>query len=471
MRRQRPQMLTAITDSLIALMLAISAVVWANDLHMPPGTIEEVLGMRVTLLNAAFSIVFAVLWKECAEVAGLYENTFSEWLRAALRAAAACGTMTCLLALYLIGRNSQGPIATILSAFFVSSFVYQLMRLLIANPGLRSSGREQENVLILGSGRRAVKAWKEVRVEHHRSKRLLGFVDNREPHTLPGEIASRYACHVDRLSDYLLHNVVDELIVAVPMRSCYDLAQRAVSMAEAAGVRVITLNDTYGLTYSRGLRARSPLFVELVPKDEKLIAAEELKRAFDIVASGLGLILISPICIVIAVAIKLTSPGPIFFVQKRYGHRRRTFSMCKFRSMVSNAPELMASLESKNEARGPIFKIKNDPRITPIGSFLRRTSLDELPQLWNVFIGDMSLVGPRPMSVRDVSLFTEAQLMRRFSVRPGITGIWQVSGRSALSFEQWMSLDFNYLDEWSLSLDMKILARTVPAVLKRSGAA
>src|SRR5579862_6247418 len=127
MRRQRPQMLTAITDSLIALMLAISAVVWANDLHMPPGTIEEVLGMRVTLLNAAFSIVFAVLWKECAEAAGLYENTFSEWLRAALRAAAACGTMTCLLALYLIGRNSQGPIATILPAFFVSSFVYQLM--------------------------------------------------------------------------------------------------------------------------------------------------------------------------------------------------------------------------------------------------------------------------------------------------------------------------------------------------------
>jgi exopolysaccharide biosynthesis polyprenyl glycosylphosphotransferase len=300
---------------------------------------------------------------------------------------------------------------------------------------------------------------------------LVGFVDNRDPRSFSSEIATRYVCDVDRLSDYLLRNVIDELIIAVPMRSCYDLAQRAVAIAEAAGVRVVTLNDTYGLNFSRGLRARTPLFVELVPKDEKLIAAEALKRSLDVVIAIICIAFTLPICAVIAVAIKLTSPGPILFVQDRYGYRRRLFPMCKFRSMVSNAPELMASLESQNEAGGPIFKITNDPRITSIGRFIRRTSLDELPQLWNVLSGDMSLVGPRPMSVRDVSLFTETQLMRRFSVRPGITGIWQVSGRSALSFEQWMALDFTYLDEWSLSLDFKILARTVPAVLKRSGAA
>jgi lipopolysaccharide/colanic/teichoic acid biosynthesis glycosyltransferase len=145
--------------------------------------------------------------------------------------------------------------------------------------------------------------------------------------------------------------------------------------------------------------------------------------------------------------------------------------MWKFRSMVQNAPELMAALEMKNEAAGPIFKIKDDPRVTRVGSFLRKTSIDELPQLWNVLVGDMSLVGPRPMSVRDVSLFSEAALMRRFSVRPGLTGIWQVAGRSSLTFEQWIAMDFSYIDDWSLSLDLKILARTVPAVLKRSGAA
>jgi lipopolysaccharide/colanic/teichoic acid biosynthesis glycosyltransferase len=145
--------------------------------------------------------------------------------------------------------------------------------------------------------------------------------------------------------------------------------------------------------------------------------------------------------------------------------------MWKFRSMVQNAPELMAALEIKNEAAGPIFKIKDDPRVTRVGSFLRKTSIDELPQLWNVLVGDMSLVGPRPMSVRDVSLFSEAALMRRFSVRPGLTGIWQVAGRSSLTFDQWIAMDFTYIDDWSLSLDLKILARTVPAVLKRSGAA
>jgi exopolysaccharide biosynthesis polyprenyl glycosylphosphotransferase len=471
MRQQKPLPLIAVIDSLAAPALAVFAVVWTNQLYMTPGTIKDFLEMRITLLNASFAVIFAVLWKEFSDAFGLYQNTFTEWLRPVLRAVVACGTMTALLGVCFIFRDYRGPFAAVVVVFFVSAFVYQLARVAVSNSSLRSYRPETEKVLILGSGRRAIKAWKELRVQHHRSKQLIGFVDDRTSYALPTEIAVRYVCHVDRLSDYLLHNVVDELIVAVPMRSCYDMAQRAVSMAEAAGVRVVTLNDTYGLSYSRTLRARAPLFVELVPKDEKLIAAETFKRALDVVIAGIGLALVLPICIVIAIAIKLTSPGPVFFVQKRYGYRRRLFSMCKFRSMVSNAPELMASLEGRNEARGPIFKIRNDPRITPLGRFLRRTSLDELPQLWNVLVGDMSLVGPRPMSVRDVSLFTEAQLMRRFSVRPGITGIWQVSGRSSLSFEQWMTLDFAYLDGWSLSLDLKILAQTVPAVLKRSGAA
>jgi lipopolysaccharide/colanic/teichoic acid biosynthesis glycosyltransferase len=145
--------------------------------------------------------------------------------------------------------------------------------------------------------------------------------------------------------------------------------------------------------------------------------------------------------------------------------------MYKFRSMVANAPELMAQLEERNEAVGPIFKIRKDPRITPLGRILRITSIDELPQLWNVLIGNMSLVGPRPMSIRDVSRFNEATLMRRFSVKPGITGLLQVTGRSDASFAQWIEYDNGYIDDWSLGLDFRILARTIGVVLKRSGAA
>jgi lipopolysaccharide/colanic/teichoic acid biosynthesis glycosyltransferase len=144
--------------------------------------------------------------------------------------------------------------------------------------------------------------------------------------------------------------------------------------------------------------------------------------------------------------------------------------MCKFRTMVHNAEKLMANLEKMNEASGPVFKIKDDPRITSVGKFLRRTSIDELPQLINVLKADMSLVGPRPLPIRDYQGFNEDWQRRRFSVKPGITCLWQVNGRSSITFDEWMRLDLQYMDEWSLWLDMKILARTIPAVLKGSGA-
>jgi lipopolysaccharide/colanic/teichoic acid biosynthesis glycosyltransferase len=145
--------------------------------------------------------------------------------------------------------------------------------------------------------------------------------------------------------------------------------------------------------------------------------------------------------------------------------------MYKLRTMYVNAEARQSELEDQNEASGPVFKIRDDPRITPVGRLLRRTSIDELPQLWNVLRGDMSVVGPRPLPVRDVQRFTEGALMRRFSVRPGVTGLWQVSARSTLNFEDWVRLDMQYIDEWSLGLDMRILAMTLPAVVRGSGAA
>jgi len=196
-----------------------------------------------------------------------------------------------------------------------------------------------------------------------------------------------------------------------------------------------------------------------------------VKRTLDFCLSYVLLVLLSPLLLVTGLLIKVTSLGPIFFAQERVGLNKRRFRLYKFRTMIAEAEQKFSEVEHLNEVSGPVFKIKDDPRITAIGKFLRRTSIDELPQLFNVLKGDMSLVGPRPLPLRDVDGFGKDWQRRRFSVRPGITCLWQVNGRSDLPFENWMELDMEYIDEWSLWLDFKILAQTIPAVLRGSGAA
>jgi exopolysaccharide biosynthesis polyprenyl glycosylphosphotransferase len=194
-----------------------------------------------------------------------------------------------------------------------------------------------------------------------------------------------------------------------------------------------------------------------------------LKRSLDVFGAGLGLLAISPILMVLGLIIKITSRGPIFFAQERVGQNGQIFKMYKLRSMRTDAEAQKAFLMAKNEADGPVFKIKNDPRITPIGRWIRKYSLDELPQLWNVFSGDMSLVGPRPPIPTEVAKYTAWEKLR-LTIKPGLTCIWQVSGRSKIGFQQWVMMDVEYIRSWSLMLDIKILSRTLPAVLKGDGA-
>jgi exopolysaccharide biosynthesis polyprenyl glycosylphosphotransferase len=201
--------------------------------------------------------------------------------------------------------------------------------------------------------------------------------------------------------------------------------------------------------------------------DERLV----VKRLLDIAIASTALLFLAPLMLTIAILIKLQSNGPVFFVQERYGLHKRRFRMLKFRTMVVDAEALQAKYEANNEAQGPVFKIRNDPRMTGIGPVLRRTSLDELPQFINVLAGNMSLVGPRPLPARDVLRFEEPWLMRRFSVKPGLTCLWQINGRSDVGFDKWIRLDLEYIDNWSLALDLRILALTVPAVIRGAGAA
>ena len=194
------------------------------------------------------------------------------------------------------------------------------------------------------------------------------------------------------------------------------------------------------------------------------------KRILDAFGAAFGLVVLSPVFLLAAVLVKAASPGPVLFVQPRNGKDGRKFRCCKFRTMEQDAETAKPALEGHNELNGPVFKLRRDPRVTRIGRVLRKYSVDELPQLWNVLCGDMSLVGPRPLPVEETASLTPAQ-RRRLSVKPGVTGLWQVSGRSAIpDFNRWVELDLEYVDNWSLLFDLKILLKTLPAVISARGA-
>ena len=199
------------------------------------------------------------------------------------------------------------------------------------------------------------------------------------------------------------------------------------------------------------------------------VVALALKRAFDVLASGFAVLLLSPVLAAIALAIRLESPGPVLFRQRRVGLSGRSFMMLKFRSMYRDAEARLEALRAQNEMSGPVFKMTNDPRVTRVGRFIRRTSLDELPQFLNVLLGDMSIVGPRPPIPAEVRQYKRWQ-RRRLSVKPGITCIWQISGRNNIDFDRWMELDLEYIDSWSLWGDIAICLKTIPAVLSARGA-
>jgi exopolysaccharide biosynthesis polyprenyl glycosylphosphotransferase len=194
-----------------------------------------------------------------------------------------------------------------------------------------------------------------------------------------------------------------------------------------------------------------------------------LKRIIDAGLSALALVLLSPLMLIVAILIRLGSPGPVFFAQERVGMNQRRFKIYKFRTMVEDAEQQKRSLSHLNECDGPAFKIAADPRITPVGKLLRKTSIDEIPQLINVLLGEMSLVGPRPPLPEEVGRYAWPD-RKRLSVKPGITCLWQISGRNQVPFDRWMKLDREYVENWSLWLDLKILAMTVPAVISAKGA-
>jgi len=366
--------------------------------------------------------------------------------------------------------------AKFLAIFWIFATLFLLLSRLVLRrvaAYLRSHGRDLRHLLILGTNSRAIEFAGKVASDPERGYRVLGFVDDDWP-GIGGvqKTGLRVVSDFAGMAAYLRANVVDEVAMYLPVGSFYRHSAEVVKLCEQHGITMRFNSDIFDL---KTLRWHAEEFegqqhiatysgsVDLWPR--------AVKRMLDIVVSASALVLLSPVLAAAAVAIKLTSAGNIFFLQERIGRNKRRFKIYKFRTMVANAENLMPSLEAQNEAGGPVFKMRNDPRITKLGRFLRKSSIDELPQLLNVLRGEMSLVGPRPLPVRDYNGFSEDWQRRRFSVKPGITCLWQVNGRSGVSFDQWMLLDLQYLDEWSLWLDLKILAKTVPAVIRGEGAA
>jgi exopolysaccharide biosynthesis polyprenyl glycosylphosphotransferase len=324
-----------------------------------------------------------------------------------------------------------------------------------------------KQILIVGAGPRGLAVQRDVCGPDRRDSKFVGFVDSLDD-VGPG-VSSRMLGRLDQLESILMHRAVDEVLIALPTRSHWREIEEAIEACERVGVPTQVLADIF--QRRAGAPHASDRFLSPVVSTSLDDYRRILKRCIDVTAAGLGLVILSPLLLLISLLVATTSRGPIFFAQERYGFNRRRFRMYKFRTMVADAEQRQEALESLNEATGPVFKIRDDPRMTPLGRVLRRTSLDELPQLFNVLKGQMSLVGPRPLPLRDVGRFTEAALMRRFSVPPGLTCLWQISGRSDVGFDDWIRLDLEYIDRWSLALDCRILIMTLPAVVRGAGAA
>lgn len=335
---------------------------------------------------------------------------------------------------------------------------------------LRRRGYNYRSILIVGTGNRVKNFIDLVRQHTEWGLRILGLIDE-DPARI-GEVLEGHKVigSFKDVPDIIHGNPIDEVIFIVP-RASIGKIEALMQLCEVEGITVSVATDYFELKFAKArqtdLHGFPLLTFESVPRD---VWGLFLKRLFDIVFSAAVLIILSPVFAGIAIAIKATSHGPVLFRQQRLSLNGRKFTLLKFRTMVADAEAKLAGLQDKNEMRGPAFKLENDPRVTELGRFLRKSSMDELPQLWSVLKGDMSIVGPRPPIPSEVNQYDPWQ-RRRLSMRPGLTCLWQVMGRNRITdFNEWAKLDLEYIDNWSIWLDLKIFFKTIPVVLLAKGA-
>ena len=428
----------------------------------------------LTVERKALVLGFAlVAWVTIGLWLGIYEKLHSGHPRVILRdtvCQCAYGALCLVLFEYVLRLD--------LSRFFLglfSAYAWVLLLLFRLTAGrvvgvIRREFAAPHYVMVVGTGERAIRMAEALELSAEYGVRLRGFLSE-QLENAPSEIAlgSLYKVQpIGELPSILRQHVVDEIIFAVGSESLANL-EEVFLLCDEEGVRTRVAVDFFphvNSTVSLDRFGSTPLLTfTAAPYDEIRLL---VKRAIDIAIAAAGLVVLAPFMAAISILIRLTSPGPVIFRQVRCGLNGRRFLFYKFRSMCRNAEELRPALEHLN-TRETVFKIPHDPRLTSIGRYLRKFSIDEWPQLWNVLRGDMSLVGPRPAVPGEVDRYQRWQ-RRRLRMRPGLTCLWAISGRDNVDFETWMKLDMQYIDNWSLALDWKILLRTIPRVLIGRGA-
>ncbi|MBI3746673.1 MAG: sugar transferase [Chloroflexi bacterium] len=414
--------------------------------------------------------VYAIGWLFALWSQGLYRprarlrmrSEIVDVLRATL--AFTAGVLS-LLFLFKLPDVSRAVLLLVFPILAVSAFAERLVLRLILT-SLRQRGRNTRFVLVVGVGSRAQAFADLVELHQTLGLRVIGHLD---PVSDEEVAVSRPV--IGRLADIesVLHaNVVDEVAICLPL-SQWAKTDEIARLCEEEGkiVRIPMFVLEHTLSTGRVEEFAGIPIYSIVSGPDRVVAMLG-KRALDIIGAVAGLIVTAPLALGIAIAIRRDSPGPVLFRQRRVGLHGRTFEVVKFRTMIDGAEERLDELQGRNEIRGHAFKITDDPRITKVGHWLRRTSLDELPQLWNVLAGEMSLVGPRPPLPTEVAGY-DIWHRRRLSMKPGITGLWQVRSRSEQDFDRWVEADLEYIDRWTFWLDLRIMLQTIPAVIGRSG--
>ncbi|HEX9944911.1 MAG TPA: sugar transferase [Thermoanaerobaculia bacterium] len=483
MLKERARILTVAIFSLdLALVsAAFLCAYWVRDRVLPWAAPETFPGRLYTLAEYLPLLPLALaIWGTLLLSSGRYRSHRTvplldeAW---AIIRVCASGAIVFTLAIYvsrlderLLGDDRISRFWALLFAVFSCLFLLtEKLAIRLTSRYVRSHGYNYRTVLIVGTSPTALRIADSIHGHRFWGFRILGFIRNGQAPEEPWP--SRYPIlgEITDIPRVVESNVVDDVIFAVHRRELDRLEDLFLSLQEQ-GIRTRFAMDLFPHTRAQvqleevdGMPLLS--FATTPTSQLKLMA----KRLLDVVVASLLLMIALPIVGVIALAIKLTSGGNVLFRQTRCGLNGRFFTLYKFRTMVEDAEERRRELLHLNEMNGPVFKLRSDPRVTAFGRFLRRYSLDELPQLWNVLRGDMSLVGPRPPIPEEVAKYQRWQ-RRRLAMKPGMTCLWQVSGRNNLDFDRWMQLDLEYIDSWSPLLDVKILLKTIPAVLSGKGA-